>query len=327
MKTIFQKYFNSTLTPDEFDEFTQLVKSGDSNEFDQAVRSVWEESMEGEPETQSNPALLGRIKQSIWKEKHEAVVRKLNVYQWTVRIAAVLVMGLFVAHLLDLTPLVEKSEVQMVSVSTPHGARTQVDLPDGSKAWLNAGSSISYPVRFADERPVRLVGEAYFDVKKRTDQFKVQTDRGEVSVLGTSFNVKAYADESAFETTLEEGSVLIHATGARKAVKLSPGQQAKLLDGKFNIANVDTRLHTSWKEGKLILDKEPFPSFMKKLERWYGVTINSQGFEDSDLWYTGTIEMESITEVMDLVSKAAPIAYKYDHKKRVFSIRLLDDKN
>ena len=207
------------------------------------------------------------------------------------------------------------------TITTPYGAKTKITLPDGSLVWLNSGSTLSYPIKFSKSRPVSLVGEAYFRVEKNGKPFIVSTDYGAVEVKGTSFNVNAYSDDNSFETTLEEGVVDFKVKGSEKRVTLKPGEQIVKTQKGFILKQVKTKYFTSWKEGKLLFNREPFPDFIKKLERWYNVKIEYSDSGLDKLWYTGTIEMESISEVMQMISKVAGTTYSYNNKTEVFTIK------
>jgi len=162
-------------------------------------------------------------------------------------------------------------------VSTPRGGKYRVLLSDGSTVWLNASSSISFPVVFNDTiRQVELVGEAYFDIK--TDQhrpFHVVTSNHTVNVLGTSFNVCAYPDDANTSTTLVEGMVRVETAYERQLLK--PGQQAAISSGvRININTVDVDAITAWKTGFFSFDNEDITEVMKKVSRWYDVDVVNQ---------------------------------------------------
>jgi ferric-dicitrate binding protein FerR (iron transport regulator) len=168
---------------------------------------------------------------------------------------------------------------------------------------------------------VILTGEAYFKVVKGNMPFIVATDYGNVEVKGTSFNVKAYKDDNSFETTLEEGIVSFCVNGTENNVTLKPGEQVVKTEKGYKVREVDTKYFTTWKDGKLIFNREFFPSFIKKLERWYNVRIEYSDPELDKLWFTGTIEMESISEVMEMISKTTPVTYKFNSKTRIFTLQ------
>ncbi|MEN6456082.1 MAG: FecR domain-containing protein [Prolixibacteraceae bacterium] len=240
--------------------------------------------------------------------------------RWVMSVAAAFILGLVISSLIYFTGKnLPQNGLQVQEVSVPYGARTNFMLPDGSTAWLNSGSTLSFPAHSNGDRTVNLKGEAYFDVVKNGTPFTVSTVYGKIEVLGTSFNVKAYSD-GEFESTLVEGSVKVNGSG-NHSLALIPGQQAYLDEqGELNIRKVDPEVFTSWKEGKLIFYREPFAKMAKRLERWYNVTIEVNDEEMKDLWFTGTIEMETLSEVMDLISRTMPVQYDYNQKIRALRI-------
>lgn len=151
------------------------------------------------------------------------------------------------------------------TMSTPRGGQYQLLLPDGSRVWLNSESSITYPVVFASkERKVKITGEAYFEVAKdRTKPFRVVTGDMEVEVLGTHFNVKAYADEGPTKTSLLEGSVKID----RQILK--PGEA--FMNGRIVPTNVDQDV--AWKNGIFNFNNQNLSQVMKQLARWYDLEV------------------------------------------------------
>ncbi|MFV0590567.1 MAG: FecR family protein [Draconibacterium sp.] len=324
MKNLFKKYYNSVLGPGEFSEVAGFLGK-QKNDFviSGLMKSFWKKEIEAtEASSKQNPALFSRIKEVISIEQQRAVQRKMRIYVWGLRVAAVLLIALIAGNIYTYIDKQNKHLVQQIqSVTTPYGARTQFSLPDGSIVWLNSGSTLSYPMQFDDRRPVKLEGEAFFEVVKGDSPFIVSTGYGNVAVKGTSFNVKAYSDDNVFETTLVEGSVKLTDKNALNEVTLKPGELGTKNNYGFTVEHVETAYYTSWKEGKLLFNREPFPSFIKKLERWYNVKIEYNDPGLNELWYTGTIEMESISEVMEMISKAAPLTYSFNNKTRVFTIR------
>ena len=273
-----------------------------------------------------NPDLFKKIKETIAIEKQKAALQTIRIYNWSLRAVAVLVIALLISNVF----FIQKSGQdqlanQLQTIITPMGAKSKIVLSDSSIVWLNSGSTLSYPTKFGNNRPVNLVGEAYFEVVKNEKPFVVTTNYGDVEVKGTSFNVKAYIDDNAFETTLEEGIVAFKIKDTENEVTLKPGEQLEKTSDGFTVKLVETKYFTSWKEGKLLFNREPFPSFIKKLERWYNVKIEYNDRELDELWYTGTIEMETISEVMEMVSKAAPVIYSFNNKTRIFTIKARKD--
>ncbi|MCD6354786.1 MAG: FecR family protein [Prolixibacteraceae bacterium] len=236
-------------------------------------------------------------------------------------IAAAFIVGvLFTTAVITKYFLPGEQLAQIQNITTPYGAKTKIELPDGSSVWLNSGSTLSYPSKFNKTRPVTLTGEAFFEVEKNGKPFIVSTNYGEVEVKGTSFDVKAFEREN-FQTTLVTGSVLIREKDSKNEVTLRPGQQVNLLNKQLKIKNVETDLFTSWKDGKLIFRKEYLPTVIKRLARWYNVKIilaNDKRL--SNIWYSGTLEMESFSEVLELLKITAPIDYTYNEKTRTINI-------
>ena len=323
MNRLFNKYYRSLLNPDEFSEVSEFFSEAkNETRIFNMMKPFWEEELTKSLDSKrSNSDLYSKIKEFVLLDKQKRLGRKIRFYTWSLRIAAVFIIGL----LLSTVFLFQESRVQysnqIQTITTPYGAKTNYTLPDGSIVWLNSGSTFSYAAKFGKTRSVTLVGEAFFEVEKDSKPFIVATKHGTVKVKGTSFNVKAYADDNDFETTLEEGSVVFKVKNAGNEVTLKPGEQVSKTESGYTVKKVETKYFTSWKEGKLLFNREPFPSFIKKLERWYNVKIEYSDPKLNDLWYTGTIEMESISEVMEMISKAAPVSYHFNNKTRVFTIK------
>jgi len=167
-------------------------------------------------------------------------------------------------------------------LSTPRGGQYRIVLPDGSKVWLNAASTLRFPIAFAGgERQVLLTGEAYFEVnshpvasnRQQKTPFTVSVNGAKVRVLGTHFNVMAYDDEPAVKTTLLEGAVKIEGGQAESVLK--PGQQAILRPGDHGIevTKADTQAATAWKDGSFDFNGADIPTVMRQIARWYNVDV------------------------------------------------------
>ncbi|WP_436490940.1 FecR family protein [Chitinophaga sp. ARDCPP14] len=172
-------------------------------------------------------------------------------------------------------------------LKTPKGGQYQLELPDGSKVWLNAASSLKFPTAFVGkERRVELNGEAYFEVARNASQpFFVSVNNASIAVLGTSFNVMAYADEAAMRTTLLEGAVKVSQANASSVLK--PGEQSLLEpNGKMKvIENADVSLAVAWKNGLTSFKSADIKTIMRQVERWY----------DVEVVYSGAIPVRSFT--------------------------------
>ena len=165
------------------------------------------------------------------------------------------------------------------TISTPRGRQFRLQLADGSRVWLNAASSIRYPVAFNDnDRQVSVSGEVYFEVAKDLQRpFVVNVDQKmKVEVLGTHFNINSYVDEASIRTTLLEGSVRV-SSGTKQATTIRPGQQASLAQSgtaAFEVADgVDLNKEMAWKNGQFDFNNASLREVMRQLERWYDITV------------------------------------------------------
>jgi ferric-dicitrate binding protein FerR (iron transport regulator) len=164
------------------------------------------------------------------------------------------------------------------TLSTSNGETYQIRLHDGTKVWLNAGSSLTYTPRLvnAGKRRVKLVGEAYFEVAKdKLHPFIVSSNGQEVEVLGTQFNVNAYLNETNIKTTLLEGKIKIIQNGDEKII--DPGQQAVLMNNELKVQSVNVNVFTAWKNGYFDFTGMKLAEVFRQLERWYDVDIQIEG--------------------------------------------------
>ncbi|OQP59680.1 hypothetical protein A3860_36535 [Niastella vici] len=161
------------------------------------------------------------------------------------------------------------------TISTPRGGQYQLTLPDGSKVWLNAASSLKFPVEFSGkERVVQLTGEAYFEVVHKDLPFQVVVNNAmKVQVLGTHFNIMAYEEEAAVKTTLLQGKVRVE-NEQQQAVTLQPGEQSLLTSGGLKVkTDPDVAEAVAWKDGKFKFVHADLKAVMRNLARWYDVQI------------------------------------------------------
>lgn len=199
--------------------------------------------------------------------------------------------------LADKAVAVEKSWIVV-----PRGGEYQLILPDGTKVWLNSDSKLEFPNTFVgDERRVKLAGEAYFEVaKNKAKPFRVEVDRVEVVVLGTSFNIHAY--DEAVKTTLVEGAVKLNVAG--KAYSLSPGFEANVDQGGVKIVKSDVYEQIAWKDGRFVFREKRLEEVMSILSRWYDFEIFYQNAAVKDLHFTGNIPRHAtINEVLKFLER------------------------
>lgn len=168
------------------------------------------------------------------------------------------------------------------TLATPKGGEYQLVLPDGTKAWLNAASSLRFPSTFGKgERRVEVTGEVYFEVVKDAARpfIAAITGKAEVKVLGTHFNVNAYSDEAAVTTTLLEGSVKVSNTTLNESLTIVPGEQVQLKpNGELQLnKNVETEQVVAWKDGLFNFSNADLLTVLRQLSRWYDVEIAFEG--------------------------------------------------
>lgn len=173
------------------------------------------------------------------------------------------------------------------SISTPRGGQYQVELPDGTKVWLNAASTLKYPAYFTGpERKVELSGEAYFEVAhNKAKPFKVlfshEGKTQEIEVLGTHFNISSYPDESAATTTLLEGSVKVK-NGSNQNLVLVPGQQSVSENGHLSARTANTEEAIAWKNGYFQFTESDLGGIMRQLSRWYNIEVTFKDNRKAD---------------------------------------------
>jgi transmembrane sensor len=239
-----------------------------------------------------------------------------------------------------------------VVIEVPLGAKSSIVLPDGSKVWLNAGTQLTYDENYGKKtRTLLLTGEAYFDVAHdKRHPFIVNASGLKIRALGTRFNVKAYPEEPSVMTTLEEGKIDIQimenrggagnivllpnekfiyqkASGAfeKSSGKTNPAERAPKMAKKASSMgiiekNVHTELYTSWKDKRWIIEGETLGKLSPMLERRYNIKI---GFRDEILKhysFTGTIEKETIEQIMNALKLTAPIGFEINKDSVILTV-------
>jgi transmembrane sensor len=201
------------------------------------------------------------------------------------------------------------------TLSTPAGGQIRIVLPDGSRAWLNAASSLRFPSAFhGGERKVALTGEGYFEVApNKAMPFRVETRGGAIEVLGTHFNVMAYDNEGVVRTTLLEGSVKV-GRGAESRV-LKPGYAASIQGEAISVAAADVEEAVAWKEGRFQFHQTGLQTIMRQLERWYGVEVHyTAGVKEER--FSGTIPRSATAaQVLEMLELTRTVKFTMEGKK------------
>lgn len=202
----------------------------------------------------------------------------------------------------------------------PAGGFYKLELSDGTKVWLNAQSELRYPVAFdSSQREVWLKGEGYFEVvRDEKRQFRVHLEQADVTVLGTTFNISAYPDEKEIATTLVDGSISFRSKRSEQAVVLTPGKQSIMdgVTGETSVAEVDTDIYTSWREGRFVFRFMNLGTIMRQLQRWYDFEIYWQNPEIKAYEFRGVVQRDSrIEDVFKAIELATDVKFKINGKK------------
>lgn len=203
----------------------------------------------------------------------------------------------------------------------PYGRRAHITLEDGTAAWLNAGSRLIYPVVFdGEKREVFLEGEAYFDVAQKADvPFFVYTNNLRTAVLGTAFNVSAYADDAEQSVVLVSGNVKVKTNKSDKEHLLQPGEKAgyTINNQQLTKQTVNTLEYTAWKDGRLQFEHAPLNHIIKRLSRYFNIHITLQANEQAT--FSGDLDLaDNVESVLDAVSASTGLSYKKTGEEIIF---------
>jgi len=297
IETLAKKWLDGSITPSE-----ALV-------FDQWYEQVVDPTLVLETGDKDGEAfrarLLERIKATVAAggERGKLIPMKRNI--WPARLAAVACIILCVAGIWQWARVQENTASGVAGplsqniLTTERGKQAQLLLPDGTRVWLNAASSLTYPAAFnSRERTVTLTGEGYFEVVHNDKMpFRVKVGSREIEDLGTHFNVHAYASESGFKTTLLQGSVRIG------PVVLQPGEQASVDDkGDVKVLKgADLEQAVAWKNGMFQFDHADLKVVMGELSRWYGVDVRFEGNAASRQFGGKISRLSSLQEALQVL--------------------------
>lgn len=214
-----------------------------------------------------------------------------------------------------------KDEVISAEINTPRGGYYKILLPDGTKAQLNAASSLSYPLTFSkDKREVSITGEVYFEVAPdKNKPFVVQSKHQEIKVLGTKFNVNAYDDQFHIKTSLIEGKVSVYnATNKSLTPKiLTAGQQSILSKEKTIIKSIDAQSEIAWVHGKFNFDGKLLREVMRELARWYDIDVFIENDVPNIEFFGGTYRNNNLSTILSLLEQN-DLKYTLSEDKKLF---------
>jgi transmembrane sensor len=216
----------------------------------------------------------------------------------------------------------QEEHVVMQTISSRQGMVTKFDLADGTKVWLNSGSTLQFPNSFiGDLREVKLTGEAFFTVAKNEKQpFRVHAKELNIEVLGTSFNVVSYNDEQQAEVVLVEGKVKLSTENdqiEKNIGVMQPGQRAVYKEDtrKVEAQKVNVEKYIAWRDGNLVFRDDKMEDVAKRLSRWYNVEFVINDPEIKSYAYKATFRNETLSQVLDLLKISAPIDFRITENK------------
>lgn len=304
------QYFEGKITKENEKTLLDFIASSPQNKMlFRDWENEWFATFNNEETDKAWQKMVMQIEPEKMQETSVTKRRWLRGYKW-MRIAAVFT-GLI---LLSVTYLVYRNSVPeeyAFTVEAPLGERSRMVLPDGTLIWLNSGSHVEYSAGFRkNNRTIRLIGEAYFEVKKNEEiPFIVQTKHCSVKVLGTRFNVSAYPDDDFTETTLIEGGVEL-ISDLNEPLRMVPGERV-VYNHKTNQMykeNVTAENFSSWTCSRLDFEEITLKDLMKKLSRRYNVKITIASEELAEKKFSGSlINGETLTEVLSAINLIVPI--------------------
>lgn len=348
---LLNRYKEKTITKEELNLLRSYFSSDQpNNDLNTYFDKLWSEKhlTEENFDLEKNFSIIQSQLNIDNKNKRSGTLKLRRLIIHALKYAAIFIFGIgaFYLYSLQKNRSFSAYSKKFVTVTIPYGAKSVLDLPDGSKVTLNSGSYLKYPITFGrDTREVEFEGEAYFDISKNKKvPFIVSTSGIHIKVLGTTFNVKSYPEDNNIETTLVTGSIeIFNDMNKQKSIKpiyLKPNQKISIPknsnsseDKIQNIApstiktekitstkailetDVNTADYIAWKDNMLVFDNEKFSDIMVKMERWYDVSIEIHSIGISNERFSGKFEKETLQQSLDAICLIAPIRYEIIKKK------------
>lgn len=270
---------------------------------------------------------------SIWQQEQTPVAKdklSLGNKRWTLRSASLELAKVAAIFILAFTSVYsflineDNDSAKMQTIFVPPGQRAELTLTDGTKVWLNAKTTFTFPDKFtANNRRVTLDGEGYFDVTKNPEKpFIVNTERYDIKVMGTEFNVTAYSGSSVFETSLLKGAVEVFSPAKDTKVSLEPHMRTYEENGILKKDTIEHENYFLWKEGLICFYDEPVDKMIEKLQLYYDVKIDVQNKTLLNNRYSGKFRtkdgVEHVLKVLQLNNK---FSYEKDNDRNLITIK------
>ena len=300
---------NELTNDTEIEEVVNWIESSEENKQEfETLKNLW--------------AISGFANYDVYQKTESGkiqVPRKGRIISmFLLRYAAVFILAFFIGSL-SVYFLKNKISEELVwnEIIIPDGESAEVTLSDNTHVWLNSNTKFTYPAKFEGKtRNVKLSGEAYFEVSHNPENpFYVQTTELTVAVKGTSFNVEAYNTDAEVNVTLVDGKVTLQNPNGNFVSDLVPGENAKfdLTQKTITLSKANTEFYTSWKDGYLVFKNETLEEIVKKLERWYSITVLFDNEAIKKIEFTGTIlKNKSIDQIFNILKYTAGIDYSIE---------------
>ncbi|WP_215224143.1 FecR family protein [Echinicola shivajiensis] len=326
-------FYKGDLSKDEAADFLQWYHSKEGEEYmSSKLKENWDdqEYANDEVDLWDKEALFRKISRKKWASDYSSQAKQRNIKpdkNWGFKIAASLAV-IFTISVLGYQYIMDNQKSPMetlalITKSNPAGQKSKIILPDGTKVYLNAESSISYPSEFKTNRNVELEGEAFFEVFSDKDHpFRVKSKGLSTQALGTAFNIKAYRDSPITEVALTHGKVRVEEISGNRKDELIPGEAiiSEGVNNDFRKERIDVETVFLWKEGILHFDETSFEEVVRTLERWYNVKILIEGEYDKDFLCSGTFDKnEYLANVLDILGHS--IGFDYQMNKRLIELK------
>lgn len=320
-KEILNKYIDNTANVNEQAKAEAMLRE-EKKGIKDYMASDWKEYLDSDEDIEKDlSGILDKVHHTIHlndNEKKITLTRRL--YKWYSAAAAIIIIPLMLAGITSVIKLEDANKLLSENTSTvfiesPKGSRISFNLPDGSEVALNGGSSLKYSVPFSNNRDVKLMGEAYFDIKHdEKHPFVVSAKEVDVRVLGTRFNVNAFPDEDLIEVILEQGKV--ECSIGQEEIIMKPNEQVSLIGNHIKKKYVNAKKYTAWRNGKLVFRGDSMDEVARRISRWYNVDVDVKGAELKTYSIRATFQDDPLEEVLRLLKMSSPIEYKIVARKK-----------
>jgi len=259
-------------------------------------------------------------------QQSHPIINPATPYTWMAYAAIVLLVSAIVLFFHENLFQARPTNPVFTEIRNPNGKRSRVTLPDGSVIFLNAASMIKYEKSFdAAVREVYLEGEAFFDVEHdQSRPFIVKSGTVNTTVLGTSFNIRAFKDDGKVAVTVQSGKVgvTLSRDGSQKFLQyLLPGQQLDInaVNGDYSFNTLNASNAAAWKDSKIVFDNKPLDEIALTLERWYNIKVELSHPQHSTSGYTAKFDNLPLNQVMDILSQLTGCSYSFQQNKLIIN--------